>query len=124
MSEVSRELADRVLELFRAEDEAGLSALFDPKMKQEVQPDKLRDLWHRARTAAGPVTESGQPVTAELPGGAEMFDYPLRGERRRQHLQVVIRDGMVAGLLVRPGSPTGRWGRSQGMWREVLRLGS
>jgi len=119
---MSRELADRVLELFKAQDEPGLSALFDPGMRQAVPPDKLIDVWRRAGVASGSVVESGDPVTAQLLGGAEMFDYPLQYQRRHQHLQVVIREEMVSGLLVRPGNPTGRWRRSSGMWREALRL--
>ena len=119
---MSRALADRVVELFKAQDEPGLSALFGPSMRQTVPPDKVIDVWQRAEAASGSVVESGDPVTAQLPGGAELFDYPLQYQRRRQHLQVVIRDEMVAGLLVRPGNPTGRWRRSSGMWREVLRL--
>ncbi len=53
--------------------------------------------------------------------GAELYDYPLQYEKRRAHLQVVIRAGQVAGLFERLGEPSGRWKRSRGMWRQVFR---
>ena len=119
---MSRQLADRVVTLFTAEDEPGLTALFDATMRTGVPPERLRDLWRRLKVASGSQPVVGEPVVAQVPGPAELFDYPLTYPRRRNHLQVVIREDLVAGLVVLPGAPTGRWKKSRGMWRQLLRL--
>jgi hypothetical protein len=96
------------------------SALFDQNMRTQVPPQKLRDVWQRT-AANGSLVRTGEPVRSELPDGAELYDYPLQYEKRRAHLQVVIRAGQVAGLFERLGEPSGRWKRSRGMWRQVFR---
>lgn len=119
--EVTRELADRALEFFKAADEPGLSALFDGQMKRDVPPEKVRDLLRRVAAGSGELVRVGQPVMRALPGVAQLYDWPLQYQRRRHHLQVVIRSGQIVGLLVRPGNSRGRWKRSRSMWREILR---
>ena len=53
--------------------------------------------------------------------GAEIYDFPLTYERGDGHLQLAVMENKIAGLLVRPGRPTGTWGRSRGLLREVVR---
>ena len=120
---MSTELADRVLELFKARDEPGLSALFDEPMKEAVPPSKVSEVWHRVDVAGGFLVSSGAPLTAGVAGG-ELFDYPLRYQKGLYHLQIVVRQNNVSGLLIRPGKPTGQWRRSGGMWQDRLAVPS
>jgi len=115
----SRELADRVLTLVKDRDDAALFALFGEGMKTSVPPEKIRDVWARTEVN-GKLLGSGEPVVRSQAGGTDLFDYPLKYEKRRQHLQVAVREGLVVGLLERPGDPTGRWNRSRGMLRQLF----
>ena len=117
---MAKKLADRALELFTTRDEPALSDLFDDRMRASVPPEKLKSVWRRT-DLSGRLVATGDPLARERRDGGELFDYPLKYERRLHHLQVVIRNGRVSGLLVRPGEPTGRWRRSRGAWRQFLR---
>jgi len=96
-----------------------LREMFDHAMKVAVSAEKIDDVVERAAEWLGTLRAQGRPVVAQT-RGADLFDYPLAYERRAAHFQIVIRDGQVAGMLLRPGHPTGRWRRSRGLIRELL----
>ena len=116
----SRDIADRAVERFLAGETTELRDMFDHRMKVAVSAEKIDDVRERAAKATGPYVRRGEPVAARF-RGADLYDYPLKHQRGSNHLQVVVRDERVTGMLLRPGHPTGRWRRSKGLIRELLR---
>ena len=107
------------MERYANDDDAALRDLFDHKMKIAVSLEKLADTRQRAQDARGSLVSVGEPLTGSS-REAEIYDFPLTYERGDAHLQIAIMADKIAGLLVRPGHPTGTWGRSRGLLREVV----
>lgn len=59
-------------------------------------------MWGELIDALGPMQSVGD--------GIVVHDIPLTFVRGAAHLQVAYRDGRIAGLAVREGAPTGRFG--------------
>jgi len=110
----------RAIELYANDDDAGLRDLFDESMKVAVSLENLADTRQRAHDAQGSLVSIGEPLTGSS-RGAEIYDFPLTYERGGGHLQIAVMENKIAGLLVRPGRPTGTWGRSRGLLRQVVR---
>ena len=116
----SEATVQRAIELYANDDDAGLRDLFDKRMKVAVSLENLADTRQRAHDAQGSLVSIGEPLTGSS-RGAEIYDFPLTYERGGGHLQIAVMENKIAGLLVRPGRPTGTWGRSRGLLREVVR---
>ena len=110
----------RAIELYANDDDAGLRDLFDERMKVAVSLENLADTRQRAHDTQGSLVSIGEPLTG-CSRGANIYDFPLTYERGGGHLQIAVMENKIAGLLVRPGRPTGTWGRSRGLLREVVR---
>jgi len=116
----SRDIADRAVNLFVDGETDVLRRTFNHSMKVAASAEKVDDVRRRALRAFGPFTHRREPVAKTARGG-DVYDYPLEHERGSHHLQIVIREGAVAGMLLRTGHPTGRWRRSKGSVRELVR---
>ena len=62
----------------------------------------IRTTWSALTEKLGELQEVGEPVT--------VHDVPLTLERGAAHLQVAYRGDTIAGLVLREGAPTGRFG--------------
>ena len=116
----SRARADEALLLFLSGESEWLRAMFDGGMEVGVSKERLDATRAAAEQGNGVLVGHGDPVHSGLRDGGDLFDYPLYYERRRAHLQVAVRQDMIAGLLLRPGRPSGRWKRSRRMLRELV----
>ncbi|HVA43456.1 MAG TPA: hypothetical protein VNF50_08240 [Acidimicrobiales bacterium] len=118
---VSEALAEEALALFVAGENGELAAMFDGKMGDAVSVEKVAAVQARAEQSNGRYVTHGAATVVLGKRATVVYDFPLYYERRRAHLQVAVRDDQVAGLLLRPGWPTGRWNRSRKVLRELLR---
>jgi hypothetical protein len=114
-----REVADSAVEMFLASRIDELVELFDDQMRAAVPAEKVRAVRNRISTSSGPLAAVGEPVVIPQ-RGATVLDFPVQFARRRGHIQVAVREERVAGLLTRPGLPTGRWKRSRHRLYEAM----
>jgi hypothetical protein len=101
---VAREMVAR---LSRA-DFAGVRQAFDDPMRIAISEEKLRDVWQQATLMYGDFDRVGEPVAGKA-RGASLYDFPIVFSRGTAHQQVVVKEGKVAGAVLRPGRPSGRW---------------
>lgn len=83
--------------------------------------ENLAGTRQRAHDTQGSLVSIGEPLTGSSRGVRRSMTFPLTYERGDGHLQIAVMENKIAGLLVRPGRPTGAWGRSRGLLREVVR---
>lgn len=105
-----RELADKVVGDLFADRFDDVEAVVKPEGRKALSAKKIGKVWSRLNKAGGAHQATGEPLEGNVPG-AHLYDYPLTFERIEAHLQIVVADGEVAGLLVRPGAPTGEWNK-------------
>jgi len=106
----ARAAQDALTELARG-DFAAVQAGFDPTMNAAVSQDQLRSVWDQLTTDLGSYRSSGAPVVVSM-ATAVLYDFPLDMAKGAAHLQVAVGpDGRIAGLYLRPGPPTGVFGR-------------
>jgi hypothetical protein len=103
-------VAGKVLQDLVAERFEDVEAAVKPEGRSTLNAQNIAEVWGRARQASGDYQGAGEPIVSSVDGG-ELFDYPLDFERSKAHLQVVVAGGQVAGMLLRPGSPTGEWNK-------------
>jgi hypothetical protein len=88
-----------------------VEAIESPEAKNVLAADKIRSLWRSVLADIGTYVRRGSPVTASVTGN-DLFDYPITFQHGKAHLQVTIdASGKVTGLVVRPGDPTGQFGK-------------
>ena len=75
---------------------------FSGSFKKQLSAKDLATVWSKAVEQFGPF------VAAEE--AAVLYDIPLHFERGRGHLQVAYRNGEIAGMVLRPGPPTSKFG--------------
>lgn len=75
----------------------------DPSFRSSITPQQMRDVWQRAISDWGQCQGAGD--------GVIVYDLPLTFERGDAHLQVAYRGEQIVGLVLKPGSPTGRFGQ-------------
>lgn len=103
-------VADKVLEDLVAERFKDIEAAVKPEGRSALTAKNIRKVWKRARKAGGDYQGAGEPVIGDVTGG-ELFDYPLDFDRTKAHPHVVVTSGQVAGMILRPGAPTGEWNK-------------
>lgn len=79
-----------------------ISAAADDAFRQDLPPEELERTWTAATETLGQLTGTGTAVV--------VHDLPLNFQNGDGHLQIAYRDGRIAGLVLRPGSPTGKFG--------------
>jgi len=107
----TRALADRVATDIAARRFAQVERVEAPDAKEALAADKIQAVWQLVLSANGAYVRRGTPITATVFGN-DLFDYPLMFVHGRAHLQVAVdRHNEVTGLVLRPGDPTGTFGK-------------
>jgi hypothetical protein len=75
---------------------------FSGSFKKQVSAKDLAKLWSKAVEQLGPFVAADEAVV--------LYDIPLRFEWGGGHLQVAYRNEEIAGMVLRPGSPTSKFG--------------
>ena len=83
-------------------DVSSVRSAMDDDTRQGIPEDRMRSVWNELVGALGPMQSVGD--------GVVVHDVPLKLERGDAHLQVAYRSGRIAGLVVKQGMPTGRFG--------------
>ena len=88
-----------------------LETSFDPTMKAAVGQDQLKSAWQQLSSQLGAYRSAGTPFVVPV-SGAVLYEFPLQFANGPGHLQVAVdANGQVAGLYLKPGNPTGAFGR-------------
>ena len=74
-----------------------------PEFRADISSEEMRRVWNEMEVSIGSVQSVDQ--------GVVLHDLPLRCEKGDAHLQVAYRDGILSGLVLLEGPPTGRFGR-------------
>jgi hypothetical protein len=94
--------ADQVVEaLRRGEFESVRSAATDG-FREHISADEMARVWTEMERSLGALRTVG--------AGVVLHDVALHCERGDAHLQVAYQDGVISGLVLRDGVPTGRFG--------------
>jgi len=108
---VQRSVADGVADAISSERFDDVLTVEEPYVRAELSAQKVSVVWSSALRANGAFTYRGPPVRAATPAG-DLFDYPMIFQHGRAHLQVSLDSrGRVTGLVLRPGPPTGQFGK-------------
>lgn len=75
----------------------------DAGFRRAVPTADIQQVWQAMTTAMG------QP--AGVDEGVVVHDVGLTCPNGQAHVQIAYRDGKIAGLVVKPGAPTGRFGQ-------------
>jgi hypothetical protein len=107
----ARALADHVAADIAARRFSQVEAAEAPWAKDALAADKIRAVWQSVLDENGAYVRRGTPVTATVLEN-DLFDYPLMFEHGKAHLQVTVNGkDEVTGLVLRPGDPTGKFGK-------------
>ena len=79
-----------------------IHAAGDAGFRRAVPTDEIQRVW------LAMTTQLGQPTGVR--GGVVLHDLGLSFANGEGHVQIAYRDGQIAGLVLRPGPPSGRFG--------------
>jgi hypothetical protein len=79
-----------------------ISGAADANFRRKVSAAEIQKVW-QATTAT-----FGEPTGIQA--GVVLHDLGLTFANGEAHVQIAYRDGKISGLVVRPGSPTARFG--------------
>jgi hypothetical protein len=91
-----------VLAALQEGDVAVIRDAADDIFRTQITESQIHDVWTSATEDLGPLSNVGSATV--------IHEIPLTFERGEGHLQVAYRDDRIAGLVLRPGPPTGRFG--------------
>ena len=91
-----------VLAALQSGDVDAIAAHGDVTFREHVSPEDMRSTWTEASAQWGELVDAGAEVL--------LHDVPLRFTRGEAHLQVAYRGDRIVGLVLKPGSPTARFG--------------
>ena len=95
--------AQQVIEAIASGRVEELHRAFTRSLADEVSPRGITSVWRDAVAQLGSFLGDEEPVV--------LYDLPLRFERGHAHLQIVYRCGEIAGLVLKPGVPTAKFGQ-------------
>ena len=104
-------VADRVANDIVAGRFEQVEAAVASSAKSVLSADTIRRVWDVALDVLGAYVRKGSPLVARAMRN-DLFDYPLTFKGGTGHLQVAVNArGEVTGIVVRPGPPTGEFGK-------------
>jgi hypothetical protein len=99
-----------VIEQMRTGAFDALAATFDSSMAANASADSIRKAWEGATGQFGNWVNTGKGLVVPVTG-AVLYDLPVTLEKGTIHVQVVVDpDVKIAGLSIRSGPPTGKFG--------------
>jgi hypothetical protein len=92
----------QVLDALRSGNTDAITEQGDEDFRSNVSSEQMRQVWNEATARWGDLVTTDEAVVVQ--------DMPLKFTGGEAHLQVAYRAGRVAGLILKPGPPTGRFG--------------
>ncbi|MBV8927903.1 MAG: hypothetical protein JO152_02095 [Mycobacteriaceae bacterium] len=80
-----------------------ISDAADAHFRRSIPTSEIKRVWEATTARFG-----GQPVG--IKADVVLHDLGLSFANGEAHVQIAYRDGKIAGLVLRPGPPTGRFG--------------
>lgn len=109
---VSEASAAQVIDLLARGEYEAVHQKFNAQMAASVSTEQVKQVWESGVQTWGPYQSHGPAVVGKASGGHPMYDFPLVMERGHQHLQIAYDSaGLIAGMYLRAGEPTGEFGK-------------
>ena len=93
---------DQVLEALIQGDFETIRSAANDGFREHISATELARVWAATGDSLG--------VLQTVDAGVVLHDLALHGEKGTAHLQVAYHDGVISGLVLLPGAPTGRFG--------------
>ena len=93
---------EEVVRALVANDIGAIQAAATPGFRERISAGEMARVLAEARASHGGLQSAGEPLV--------VYDLPLEFERGTAHLQIAYEGTAIAGLVIKPGRPTGRFG--------------
>jgi hypothetical protein len=92
-----------IVEALRLREFDAIRADGTDEFQKQISTDEMDRVWTDMERSIGPLHSVGPEIV--------LHDVALHCEKGEAHLQVAYRNGVLAGLVLAKGPPTGRFGR-------------
>jgi hypothetical protein len=94
---------NEVLEALKTHEFDQVHSVASPAFRADISSQEIRRVWTAMESSIGAV-QAVDPCV-------ELHDLALHCEKGDAHLQIAYRDGILSGLVLLEGAPTGLFGR-------------